>query len=45
MEVPKKKGEAPRVSLNLMFVPTETKGLQAGDIYKKEDGTLMCFGK
>lgn len=41
----KAKTEPPRVSLNLMYVPTTTKGLQVGDIYKKEDGTLMVFQK
>jgi len=33
--------KVPRVSLNLMYVPTITKGLEKGDVYKKEDGTLM----
>ena len=33
----------PRVSLNLMFVPTSTKGLVRGDVYKTVDGHLMIF--
>lgn len=35
--------EPPRVSLNLMYVPTDTRGLKKGDIYQKEDGTLMIM--
>ncbi len=35
--------DPPRVSLNLMYVPTDTRGLKKGDVYKTADGHLMIF--
>jgi len=44
MDKPKPRApDLPRVSLNLMYVPTETRGLKRGDVYKKEDGSLWIF--
>ena len=47
MEVPKEvpKAEPLRTPMNLHNVPVGTKGLLPGDIYKTEEGALMCFGK
>ena len=32
-----------RTPMNLHNVPTETKGLVSGDVYKTEDGVLMIM--
>ena len=41
MEVPK--AEPLRTPMNLHNVPTSTKGLRSGDIYKTEEGALMIM--
>ena len=40
-----KEAEPIRTPMNLHNVPTITKGLVAGDIYKTEEGVLMIMGE
>tara|TARA_R110000822_G_scaffold47106_2_gene125098 strand:+ start:190 stop:312 length:123 start_codon:yes stop_codon:yes gene_type:complete len=37
------KAEPPRTPFNLNNVPTSTKGLVKGDVYKTEEGVLMIM--